>query len=264
MAGRNVIVLVIAVGIIILSLSIPSKVSSLSRAALMRAFSPLIRSEHYVIGSLRLLKVQWHSRRRLTEENIALRWRVRELSREVAELQDTRNENQRLRRILNFKQSSQYGLLPAQVIGRDARNWYSSVVIDRGTRDGVRPDMAVIGDDGVVGKVVESAPEVSTVLLIVDKRSRIGGIVERTRENGVVEGTSFNTCRLSYLPRRAEARAGDRVLTSGLGGVYPKGLYVGECTGVYEGEGGLYTCADVLPGVNVAKIEEVFVIVGKP
>ncbi len=232
MSGRKVIWVVVAGGVIILSLSLPSEVSSLARAALMRAFSPLIKSEHYLIGGLRLLRVQWHSRRSLTEENIALRWRVRELSREVAELRDTKNENQRLRHILNFKQSSQYELLPAQVIGRDARNWYSSVVIDRGTRDGVKPDMAVIGDDGVVGKVIESAPEVSTVLLIVDKRSRIGGIVERTRENGVMEGTSFNTCRLSYLPRRAEARAGDRVLTSGLGGIYPKGLYIGECAGV--------------------------------
>lgn len=264
MAGRKVIVVVVAAGMIVLSLSLPLEVSSFARAALMRALSPLVKSEHYLIGGLRLLKVRWCSRSSLKEENIALRWRVRELSREVAGLRDIKNENQRLRRILNFKQSSQYALLPAQVIGRDARHWYSSVVIDRGTRDGVRPDMAVIGDDGVVGKVVESAPEASTVLLIVDKRSRIGGIVERTRENGVLEGTSFNTCRLSYLPRRAKARAGDRVLTSGLGGVYPKGLYIGECTGVYEGEGGLYTSADVSPGVNFSALEEVLVLVGQP
>ncbi|MEJ2746253.1 MAG: rod shape-determining protein MreC [bacterium] len=264
MVGRKVIWLAVAGAIIILSLSLPLEISSRARAALMRAFSPIVRAEHYMVGRLRLLKVQWHSRRRLSEENIALRWRVRELSREVAELRDTKNENQRLRRILNFKMSSQYELLPAQVIGRDTRNWYSSVVIDRGTLDGVRADMAVIGDDGVVGKVIESAPEVSTVLLIADKRSRIGGIVERTRENGVVEGTSFNTCRLSYLPRRAKARAGDKVLTSGVGGIYPKGLYIGECAGVYEGEGGLYTSADILPGVNVGTLEEVLVIVGEP
>jgi len=261
MVSRNVIGVAVAGVIIILSLSLPSQVSSRARGVLMRAFSPLIRMEHSLASGVRLLRVGWYSRGRLKEENIALRWRAKELSREVAGLRDVKSENQRLRRLLNFKESSSHTLLPAQVIGRDARHWYRSVVIDRGTRDGVRPDMAVIGDEGVVGKVVESAPELSTVVLIVDKQSRIGGIVERTRENGVVEGTSFNTCRLSYLPRRAEVRAGDRVLTSGLGGIYPKGLYVGECAGVYEGEYGLYTCADISPGVNFSALEEVLVLI---
>lgn len=261
MVSRNVVWVVVAGVLIVLSLTIPYSVSSRSRVVLMRAFSPLIKLEYSLISSVRLLGGVWYSRGRLKEENIALRWKVKELSREDAELRDLKSENRRLHRLLNFKESSSHTMLPAQIIGRDPLHWYSSVVIDRGTRDGVRPDMAVICDEGVVGKVVESAPEVSTVLLIVDKRSRIGGIVERTRENGVLEGTSFNTCKLSYLPRRAEVRAGDRVLTSGLGGIYPKGLYVGGCIGVYAGEYGLYTCADISPGVNFSTLEEVLVLI---
>ncbi len=261
MVSRNVVWVAVAGVIIVLSLTIPHAISSRSRVFLMRAFSPLIRMEHSLAGGARLLGAGWRSRVRMKEENIALRWRAKELSREVAELRDAKNENQRLRRLLNFKESSGHTLLPAQVVGRDSRHWYGSVVIDRGTRDGVRPDMAVISDEGVVGKVIESAPDLSTVMLIVDKQSRIGGIVERTRENGVVEGTSFNTCRLSYLPRPAKVRAGDRVLTSGLGGIYPKGLYIGECAGVYEGEYGLYTCADISPGVNFSALEEVLVLI---
>ncbi|MCX6340294.1 MAG: rod shape-determining protein MreC [Candidatus Aureabacteria bacterium] len=261
MVSRNVIWVAVAGAIIVLSLSLPYQVSSRSRVVIIRAFSPFINLEHSLISGARLFGVRWNSRGRLKEENIALRWKAKELSREVAELRDLKNENRRLRRLLDFKESSSHRLLPAQVVGRDARHWYSGVVIDRGTRDGVRPDMAVIDDEGVVGKVVESAPEMSTVLLIVDKRSRIGSVVERTRENGVLEGTSFNTCRLSYLPRRAEIRAGDRVLTSGMGGIYPKGLYVGECIGVYEGEYGLYTCADISPGVNFSTLEEVLVLI---
>ncbi|MCX6356427.1 MAG: rod shape-determining protein MreC, partial [Candidatus Aureabacteria bacterium] len=91
--------------------------------------------------------------------------------------------------------------------------------------------------------------------------SRIGGVVERTGEVGVVEGTSFSTCRLNYLPRQTAAQPGDRVLSSGMGGVYPRGLVIGSCMNIYEGEYGFYRSADVAPGADFARLREVFVLV---
>jgi rod shape-determining protein MreC len=209
------------------------------------------------------LRGSWASLQNLKEENLSLQEKVRKLSRERLSFRDLKRENRRLRRLLGFKDASSNKLLPAQVIGRDTMHWYSSIIIDKGLRDGVAPGMVVVSEEGVIGKVIEVTPSISKVLLVVDKQSRIGGIVQRTRGMGIIEGTSFNTCRLNYLSRQSEAQAGDKVLTSGLGGVYPKGLYIGEIIKVHEGEYGLYKYADILPGVDFAKLEEVLVLVEK-
>jgi rod shape-determining protein MreC len=168
----------------------------------------------------------------------------------------------RLRGLLGLVDASPFGLLPAEVIGRDTRHWYGSIVINKGTRSGVRPDMAVMAEGGVVGKVTDCSPDVSTVLLIMDKRSRVGGMVERTRESGLAGGSSFNTLRLEYLPRGSQSRPGDRVVTSGLGGVYPRGIAIGDVINIYDDESGLTSSADISPSVDFSRIETVFVVTG--
>lgn len=260
MFKQRIALVVVAVLIVFIFLAIPTRFSSSWRSALMQLCSPLVKLENGIIGSLSAVKKAWVTRRRLARENVILKNRVKEIEHENLALCDLKQENERLLRLINFSASSARRLIPAQVIGRDTLHWYSSVIINRGLGDGIAPDMAVVSEGGVVGKVIEAGPSVSKVLLIVDKRSRVGGIIQRTREMGVVKGTSFNTCNLDYLPRQAEARSGDRVLTSGLGGVYPKGLYIGEVARIYEGEHGLFRYADVLPGVNFAAIEEVHVM----
>jgi rod shape-determining protein MreC len=261
MVNRSVVWLVVAGIIVFLALNLPPRLSAPLRDGLTAAFSPVIKFGHGALSGVVAVGKGWSSRRRLAEENERLQKKVRELTLENLSLRGIQGENRRLRKLLDFKESAGRTLLPAQVVGRDTRQWYSSILIDKGTKDGIQPEMAVICEEGVVGKVIEAGPSLSTVLLIIDGRSRVGGIVERTREAGIVEGSSFNTCRLNYLPRRSETRPGDRVLSSGLGGVYPKGLSVGEVTGVNEGEYGLFSYADVLPGVNFARLEEVLVII---
>ncbi|MCX6355986.1 MAG: rod shape-determining protein MreC [Candidatus Aureabacteria bacterium] len=227
----------------------------------MQAFSPLLACERHVLALPSAARTAWHERGRLATENQALRGKVAELSRDLRDLRDLKDENNRLRSLLNFKEKSAYALMPAEVIGRDTHQWNNSILIDKGIRDGVRNEMVVVCETGVVGKVIETAPSISTVLLLLSAQSKLGGIVEKTREMGIVEGTLFHALRLIYLPRQAAAKKGDRVLTSGLGGVYPKGLLIGVCTGVYEGENGLYSCADVLPGADFSRLEEVFVLI---
>lgn len=263
MGRRNIAWVTAAAILVILSLSIPTRISTPVRRVFMRALSPLVSFENALYNRIGSVRESWRGRRRLKQENIVLQWRVKEMSRELALLRDLDSENRRLRRLLDFKKNSPRTVLPARVTGRDARQWYGVIVIDRGSKHGVKPDMPVVTDEGVVGKVIESAAGASTVLLIVDRRSRIGGLVERTREAGIVEGTSFNACRLTYLPRRAEVRPGDKIISSGLGGVYPKGLDIGTCGGVYEGQYGLYSSADITPAVNFSTLEEVFVLTGE-
>jgi len=262
MSSRSVAVLVVATALVCAFLAFPARVSVPARAWLAEALSPLVRFEHGILGALADIRNEWASRRRIEEENTVLRRQFDELRGQVAALRGLKEENSRLHRLLEFKESGPLRLLPAEVIGRDTRQWYSSIVIDKGTRLGVLPDMPVVAEGGVVGKVIESAPDVSTVLLIVDKRSRVGGVVERTRETGVAGGSSFNTLRLEYLPRRSEAKPGDRVMTSGLGGVYPRGLVLGDVISVYDGESGLASCADISPSVDFSRLEAVFVVTG--
>lgn len=262
MSSRSVAWVVVAAALVCAFFALPSGISVPARARLAQALSPLVKFEHGVLGAPVDILNALASRRRLEDENKVLRMQFDELQGQVAALRGLKEENSRLHRLLEFKESGPLRLLPSEVIGRDTRQWYSSIVIDKGTRRGVLPDMPVVAEGGVVGKVIEAAPDVSTVLLIVDRRSRVGGVVERTRETGVAGGSSFNTLRLDYLPRRCEAKPGDRVVTSGLGGVYPRGLVLGEVISVYDGESGLANCADISPSVDFSRLEAVFVVTG--
>ena len=263
MSIRNVAWLMVAAALVCAFLALPPRLSAHARRVLAQALSPLVRCAHGVLAAPANLRESFASRRRLEEEIAILRGQSRELRAQVAALRGPKEENSRLRRLLEFRESGPLALLPAEVIGRDTRHWYSSIVIDKGTRRGVRPDMPVMAEDGVVGKVVECAPDLSTVLLIVDRRSRVGGVVERTGETGRAAGSSFNTLCIEFLPRRPETRPGDRVLTSGLGGVYPRGLAIGEIISVYDSESGLSSCADISPSVDFSKLEAVFVVTGR-
>lgn len=264
MRNRSMFWVVVGCAVVIFFLAIPPWLSSVWRVRLLQAFSPILAFERGVVDIPSAIGRRWSTHRRLSEDNRLLRGEIAALTRELLGLRDCNRENMRLRGLLKFKESSPFSLLPARVVGRDTRQWNSSILVDKGSSQGVREGMAVVSQEGVVGRIMESAPSISKVVLLISARSRVGGIVERTRETGVVEGTSFGTCRLIYLPRNTAARGGDRVLTSGLGGIYPKGLAVGVCTGVYEGEYGLYSCADVAPAVDFSRLEEVCVLLSSP
>ncbi|HOE27690.1 MAG: rod shape-determining protein MreC [Candidatus Aureabacteria bacterium] len=263
MSIRNVARLAVAAVLVCAFLALPARVAVSTRLLLAQALFPLVRCARVVLDAPGRLAASLASRRRIEEENALLRRQCAELRGQVSALGGLKEEKSRLQRLLEFRDSSPLALLPAEVIGRDTQRWYSGVVIDKGARRGVRPGMAVVAEGGVVGKVVDCAPEISTVLLIVDRRSRVGGVVARTRETGLAGGSSFNTLRLDYLPRRPDARPGDRVLTSGLGGVYPRGLEIGTVIGVYDGETGLSSCADISPSVDFSRLEAVFVVTGR-
>lgn len=169
-------------------------------------------------------------------------------------------ENVRLRKLLAFKQSSTYELVPAQVIGRDPTNWFSTLLINRGTNSGVAKDMTVITPQGLVGRVVEVTPLCARVLSILDQRSRVAALVQRSRVQGVVQGEG-KLCYMNYLGPEADIREGDFVMTSGLeGGFFPRGLLIGEVVRLSQVRSGLLLSAQIKPRVEFGKLEEVLVI----
>ena len=195
------------------------------------------------------------------EENLKLREELHRLQDENIRLLEARAAYDRLEQLLSFKIQSPYPVIAARVVGRDPTNWYRTLMIDKGEREGVAVDMGVIVPSGVVGRVIKTAPHLSQVLLLTDRNSAIAALVQRTRDEGIVEGTEEGLARIKYLSTLSELQEGDRVLTSGLAGSFPKGLFIGQIHRVEKQERALFQQAEIIPSVDFSKLEEVLVIV---
>ncbi len=193
-------------------------------------------------------------------ENDQLRQQVDALTRENHLLQE---EVRRLMRIsrLNDYQSANFGAsVVATVVGKDATQWVKTVFIDKGTDDGIRENLAVVTDAGVVGHVIQAGPDSSKVMLLVDRRSAVDSLFRETRVPGVVVGLGEDVCGMKYVPITADVKAGDWVLSSGLGGVFPKGLLVGQVLSVTKSKQGLFQDIKIAPGADFSRLEEVLVL----
>jgi len=166
----------------------------------------------------------------------------------------------RLKQLLQFRQTNSPSMIGAEVIGQDPSSWFKSVTIDKGERDGLKKGMAVISPAGVIGQVLRTAPHYATVLLITDYNSAVDSIVQRTRAKAIVEGKGENRCQLKYLLRTEEVNTGDIVLTSGLSGNFPKGLLIGEIRRVEKKGHGVFQVAELVPSIDLTRLEEVLVI----
>lgn len=202
---------------------------------------------------------------RLREENARLRAELERLRQVQALYADLENENRALRAELGLKARSEYPLLPAQVIVRSPSAWFSSVVIDRGSRDGVRVNMAVVNSEGLVGKVERVTPFTSTVKLLVDPDFQASVIDAVTGEDGRVQGRGSEGAVAEFpFNRDARVEPGHALLTSGLGAVLPRGLLVGTVETVGMRENNLVKFATVRPAVDFARLDFVQVVLTGP
>jgi len=196
----------------------------------------------------------------LEKENRMLKEKIAQLQEENHRMNEIKLANERLRQLLQFREKNSPSMIGAEVIGRDPSFWFKSVMIDKGERDGVKKGMAVISPRGVIGQVLKIAPHYATVLLITDYNSAVDCVVERSRAKAIVEGKGENRCQLKYLLRAEEVAVGDVVITSGLGGNFPKGLMVGEVKKVDKKGHGVFQYAELVPSVDMTRLEEVFVV----
>ncbi|MBW1989986.1 MAG: rod shape-determining protein MreC, partial [Deltaproteobacteria bacterium] len=173
-------------------------------------------------------------------------------------------ENERLKRLLDFSGTTPLPVVAAQVIAGGPSDWYQSVVINRGRDHGVGPGCAVITPEGVAGRVITSSGWYSQVMLITDPNSGVDVRVARTRARGVVEGAVSGVCRMKYAEKKDEIAPGDLLVTSGLDRVYPPGLAVGEVTEVSKSSRALFSDVLVRPVVPFDKLEEVLVVLPGP
>ncbi len=197
---------------------------------------------------------------RVHEENRRLRQEIAALQGQLGELRETAAAARRLASLLEFKTFVAPRTVAAQVVGRDSTNWFRGLVLNKGERDGVRVEMGVITQAGAVGRIVKTTPSTAVVLLINDPNNAVTGLIQRTRDEGIVEGTPAKRARMKYIPLLSTVREGDLVVTSGLGGVFPKGLPIGTVARIEKAEGELFQSAELVPAVEFAKLEEVLVV----
>ena len=175
-------------------------------------------------------------------------------------------ENERLRALMdNYEKYEQYDPMFARVIGKDTGNWYTNFTVDKGTSNGVEKGMTVMSADGVVGRVVEVGLNYAKVLTIVDGSSGVAVLIERTRDNGVIRGMVDDTTgeyllQMNYLLDLNDVRTGDTVLTSGLDGVFPKGLPIGTVTQISRQSSELSQYVVVTPYADFEHVEEVLLL----
>lgn len=201
----------------------------------------------------------------LKAENERLREEIAFVQGQLVKFQDLQKENYRFRQLLDFSQGSDHELLPAGVISRDPSQWFGTITINRGYLSGVEREMAVVTDRGLVGMVYTVSPNSSQVILITDPRLPVSAMVQRSRDPGVVGIVESYTqdpslLKMTNLSPDTNIQPGDVIISAGMGGIFPKGLYIGTVREVGEDQFGLVLLAIIDPGVNFNRLEEVFVV----
>jgi len=201
----------------------------------------------------------------LRSENRKLRIELAEMKRQLTLYREASLENARLKRLLKIKDTVQGKLVVSRVIGFDVTPWISIVLVDKGVNDGIWPDSVVLSGEGVAGRVLSSSPHFSKVMLVSDRNSRIPALVQRSRARGILEGLGHGMCSLSFVEKGADVAIDDLVVTSGTGGVFPKGLLLGRVIKVEKGNyyGDLFRQVEVKPAVDLWKLEELLIVKGK-
>lgn len=200
--------------------------------------------------------------RNLARENAKLKDELRDLKPRLLLLEGLRGENERLRAALALRQekSRRLRLQAAQVIGRSPTPWFSILEIDQGGQDGIKPDLPVITEAGLAGRVIEVSRFSSKVMLLTDPESSVAAANEGRRDFGVVEGSYSNRLLMKYVGVGGEIKIGDKIVTSRLSTVFPPGILIGEVSHVSKGEHDLFYHIEIKPAVDFSKIEEVFII----
>ncbi|MDK2857825.1 MAG: rod shape-determining protein MreC [Verrucomicrobiota bacterium] len=203
----------------------------------------------------------------LAEENSRLTEEVVHLQARNRVLENLAEENIRLQQQLDFRNRQSRDLIACQVVARTISGWWQSVRVSKGASSGIGPNRAVISSDGLVGRTAEVSAHTADVLLVSDPACKVSARISRTGAFGVVSGRGTNlkgypVARMQFIHKDIPVRAGDAVVTSGLGGVFPKDVLIGYVDDVHTEETGLYQYADIIPNAVIDLLDVVFISTG--
>ena len=193
------------------------------------------------------------------ETNDVLRRRVAELEDDNLQLREALVASGRLERIAKMREQYEIPMLPAELVGVDVSPWFHSVLLDKGRVDGVLSGMPVISERALAGLVTATSGDASRTMLLLDRQSAVDGTIQRSRTRGIARGAG-DLLEFEFVARGSDVRAGDVIITSGLDGVYPKGLLIGQVREVSDAGTRLLATARVEPAVDFGRLEQVFVM----
>ena len=258
---------VVAAVLLIISLAVISySASRLSETGFLRKMVLEVAApfEDVINVSLKGLRDSWKRYIFLVgmeDENRRLRRENAVLSEQLNHYREGYLEGMRLQKLLDLKRNLTNRVVAARVVDRSRASLFKTILIDKGTADGMRVGFPVLSEKGVVGRIIETAWHASQVLLLIDGNSNIDGLIQRSRAQGILQGAGSAGCNLKYISRVEEVLPGDVVLSSGLAGVFPKGLLLGVVTKVSQKGEGLFQKIDVAPAVDFGKLEEVLALI---
>ncbi len=196
----------------------------------------------------------------VVDENSSLRKELQQARGANHQLREAFLSNERLRRLFDLQQEMPQPLIAAQVVGKDPSPWFQSILLDKGVSDGVEKGRPVINPEGVVGIVVEATDHFAKVMLITDPNSAVDALIQNSRARGIIKGGASGYCVLNFVLRKHDVTVGDSVVSSGMDGVFPKGLPVGEVAATTKHEAGIFQNVTVTPYVDFERLEEVLVV----
>jgi rod shape-determining protein MreC len=194
------------------------------------------------------------------EDNQRLKQEIQQLQGEQNLLREQAILAREFEKLSNYQATAPMTTLPARIIGRNVSNWYRAIVIDKGTRDGIHVEMGVITNAGVVGRVIRVNAITSIVLLLSDPNVAITGMIQTSRDEGIIQGTPQGTLQMKYLPPLSPVQVGDAVVTSGLTDDFPRGLHIGHIQQITKAATDLFQSGEITPIVDFSKLEGVLVI----
>ena len=194
------------------------------------------------------------------EENKRLIEDLREAQAVNNQYREAVATNVRLRKLLQFKESLAPPTLTARIVGHDPSLWFKTVIIDRGSSDGIQKGMPAVTIEGIVGQVLDTSPHYAKIILATDPNSAIDVLVQRTRVRGILKGKSISEYQLHYVLKNSDVQEDDRIVTSELGGIFPKGLLAGTVTRVVKDRRGMFQQIEVTPSVDFSRLENLIII----
>ncbi len=258
-------IILIAVNIIILSVNSQDRTPSTRIGQVALFFiSPF---QEFASSSIHFVQNIWRSYFNLvdvSQQNDRLVKALKAANEKNNSLRELELSHSRLQGLLEFKPDLKRQVAAAAVVGKDPSPWLKTVVINKGTDEGVQRGMPVVTPDGIAGLVIDASSGYAKVLLITDQNSAVDALTQSSRARGIVKGESSGKLRLDYVLRRHDIVEGDIIISSGLDGVFPKGLRVGYVHEVIKPNSGIFQEVSVIPYIDFEKLEEVLVIVDSP
>jgi rod shape-determining protein MreC len=232
---------------------------TLFERTVMTMFSPVPKMVNWIGGTASDMYHGYLDMRRAVNENLQLSRKVATLTAENLKLRQSESDLRRLRSLLGYAEQFNMKTSLAHAIMLDTSTRFKSVIIDRGSDDGVDVNDAIVNANGLIGRVILTTKDLAKVQLVTDANSAVGALLERTRRQGVVRGDGSTGTEMHDIPSLADVIPGDRVLTAGIDGIYPKGIPIGVVTKAEAGPN-LFKEITVKPSVDFGTVEEVIVI----